>query len=291
MTRYSNGAPAATLGGAIADSRESSLNPTVSARLRLTNAFSVRAAGYRSFRAPGLNNLYRSFSSTTSITIANPLLEPETLKGGELGADLRKGRFTAGATWFEYDTKALIAAYKVPSAAGAPPAVTAICGSTLSNCPATVNFNTNGQDAISRGLELTGTYRASSSLTLDGGYAHTNSHYTFTTTGDPTHAQLGAVAPNTANAGVSYQISPRWNSYASARYNSAMYLDVNHTIRQKAFTLINLSTGYRASKQLEIYGSVTNLTNERYADNATTSAAGQTLGLLRSFTSGVRLRF
>lgn len=291
MTKYTSGAPGATNGGAIADSHVGSFNPSIAARYELTRAFSLRGAAYRAFRAPGLNNLYRSFSSTTSITIANPTLEPETLTGAEVGADYRAGRVTLGGTYFEYDTKNLIASYKIPNAAAAPPAVIAICGQTLSNCPATVNFNTNGQNAISRGAELTSRWRLANPLTLEADYTFTDSHYTSTTTGDPVNAQLGAIPKHVGVAGLTWQAAPRWNLYAGARYNSAMFLDVNHTIRQNAFTLVNASTSYRVTDRVELYGSVTNLTDVKYADNATTSASGQTLGLGRALTSGLRLRF
>jgi hypothetical protein len=45
------------------------------------------------------------------------------------------------------------------------------------------------------------------------------------------------------------------------------------------------------TKQLELYGAATNLTNVEYVDNGTTSAASKTLGLSRAFTSGLRWRF
>jgi outer membrane receptor protein involved in Fe transport len=70
-----------------------------------------------------------------------------------------------------------------------------------------------------------------------------------------------------------------------------MFLDVNRTIYQPAFTIVNATTSYRVSKQLEIYGAVSNLTDVSYADNATTSPANQILGLPRAFTSGMRLHF
>ncbi len=57
---------------------------------------------------------------------------------------------------FLYDIKNLIASYRVPNAAAAPPQVIAICGPMLANCPATVNFNTNAQNGRSYGLELAG---------------------------------------------------------------------------------------------------------------------------------------
>ncbi|HXT19038.1 MAG TPA: TonB-dependent receptor [Gemmatimonadaceae bacterium] len=291
MTKFANGVAGTTLGGAVHDSHEGSLNPSLAARFEVTSALSLRGAAYRAFRAPGLNNLYRSFSSTTSITIANPGLRPETLTGAEVGADYRLRNVTLGATAFQYNTSDLIASYKIPNAAAAPEAVTAICGTTLANCPASVNFNTNGQDAISRGLELTGKWRVASAVSVDGSYTYTDSHYSSTTTGDPTNAQLGAVPANTATLGASWQPTRRWTAFAGARFNGDMFLDVNHTIHQAAFTLFDASTSYRANDRFEIYGSITNLTGARYADNATTSAAGQLLGLGRALTSGIRYRF
>lgn len=291
MTRYANNAPGSTLGGAIADSHQASLNPSLAVRFDAAERLSFRGAAYRAFRAPGLNNLYRSFSSTTSITLANPDLEPETLTGAEAGIDARSRDLTLGATVFRYDTRSLIAAYRVQGAAGAPAAVTAVCGPTLANCPATVNFNTNGQDATSRGVEIVGAWRPRSTLGVDAGYTYTSSYYTSTTNGDPVGAQLGAVPKHLETLGLTWTPTSRWSAHVNARHNDAMFLDVNHTIHQPAFTLVNVSASYRLVKQVEVYGSVTNLTDERYADNATTSAAGQTLGLLRSITSGVRVRF
>jgi iron complex outermembrane receptor protein len=291
MTKYTNGNPGATSGGPIADSHQGSFNPSLSARFDVTNRLSLRGAAYKAFRAPGLNNLYRSFSSTTFITIANANLAPETLKGGELGADYRTTKVNVGATYFRYDTKNLIASYKIPNAASAPPEVTAICGADLSGCPATVNLNTNGQNATSRGVEVVADWHPIKAVGLDAGYTYTNSHYTSTTTGDPVKVQLGAIPKHVGTLGVTWQTTPKWRNYVGARHNDAMYLDVNRTIAQPQFTLFNASTSYQVAKQVELYGAVTNLTNEKYADNATTSATGQQLGMLRAFTTGVRVRF
>jgi outer membrane receptor protein involved in Fe transport len=291
MTKYTNGIPGATAGGPIVDSHRGSFNPSLSARYDVTSQLSLRGATYKSFRAPGLNNLYRSFSTTTSITVANPTLAPETLTGGEAGADFKAGPVSLGATWFQYNTKGLIAAYRVPNAAAAPPAVIAVCGTTLANCPATVNFNTNGQDALSRGLEFVGGWRPAAMTTLDAAYTFTDSRYQATTTGDPTGVQLGAIPKHLATLGLSQQLTSRWSAYVAARHNAAMFLDVNQTIRQPAFTLLNLSTSYQLAPRWELYGAAVNVTDVHYSDNATTSAAGEILGQLRAFTSGLRVRF
>jgi outer membrane cobalamin receptor len=290
MTMYSNGVAGATSGGSVTDSHLGTFDPNLSARYDITAHFSVRAAAYKSFRAPGLNNLYRSYSSATSITIANPTLSPSTLTGGEVGMDFVTRALRLGATVFQGDTKALITSYKVPSAAAAPPAVVAICGPTLSNCPATVNFNSNGQDATSLGLELTGSVQAARFLTIDGAYTYTDSHYTATTTGDPTGVQLGAIPKHLATLGLNVDLTSRWSTYAGVRYSGAMYLDVKQTIRQPAFALVNFSMSYRVAKQVEIYSAGVNLAAVKYSDNATTSAASQTLGLGRTLTGGMRWR-
>jgi outer membrane cobalamin receptor len=46
-----------------------------------------RGSGYRSFRAPTLNELYREFRVGNAITLPNAALQAETLTGGEIGLD------------------------------------------------------------------------------------------------------------------------------------------------------------------------------------------------------------
>ena len=48
----------------------------------------ARGSVYRSFRAPTLNELFRTFRQGNAQTNANPLLKPETVFGSEVGFDL-----------------------------------------------------------------------------------------------------------------------------------------------------------------------------------------------------------
>jgi iron complex outermembrane receptor protein len=291
LTKFTNGVAGTPLGGPLDDSHYDAFDPSLSARAEVNDHVAFRGAVYRSFRAPGLNNLYRSFSSTTSITIANPRLSPETLTGGEVGADFQARRVALSLTGFQYNTKGLIASYKIQSAATAPPDVVAVCGATLSNCPATVNFNTNSQDALSKGIELTASVQLARAIALDAGYTYTDSHYTASTTGDPIGVQLGAVPKNLITLGVAVQPTRAWVLNFGLRHTDSMYLDVGRTIPQAPLTLVNVSSSYRVTPRMELYGSVVNLTNEVYSDNATTSASSKTLGMPRAFTGGIRWRF
>lgn len=100
----------------------------VDPRLGLAYAWSpwlsLRAAAYRGFRAPTLNELVRPFRVRNDITEANDALDVERLTGVEGGADLEKGPLTASATVFWNQIEDPIFNVTV----GAGPGVVAPCG-------------------------------------------------------------------------------------------------------------------------------------------------------------------
>ena len=64
------------------------LSPRLGILRRIGEQITLRASGWRAFRAPTLNELYRPFQVGRVLTAANAELGPETLWGGELGAEL-----------------------------------------------------------------------------------------------------------------------------------------------------------------------------------------------------------
>ncbi|HWW56591.1 MAG TPA: TonB-dependent receptor, partial [Sphingopyxis sp.] len=65
-----------------------------------SEGFAVRAAGYRGWRLPTLNELYRPFRVGAEVTTANEMLKPERLWGGEVGIDWNSGGTKLSATLF-----------------------------------------------------------------------------------------------------------------------------------------------------------------------------------------------
>lgn len=65
-----------------------------------SDAISLRAAGYRGWRLPTLNELYRPFRVGAEVTTANEMLKPERLWGGEVGVDWDNGDTKLSATFF-----------------------------------------------------------------------------------------------------------------------------------------------------------------------------------------------
>ena len=64
-------------------------------------ALRLRAAGYRGWRLPTLNELYRPFRAGADATAANPDLEPERLWGGEASIAFEPlANASISATWF-----------------------------------------------------------------------------------------------------------------------------------------------------------------------------------------------
>ena len=65
-----------------------------------SDSISLRAAAYRGWRLPTLNELYRPFRVGAETTMANAMLKPERLWGGEVGADWESGGTKLSATLF-----------------------------------------------------------------------------------------------------------------------------------------------------------------------------------------------
>lgn len=93
-------------GAAITDTvfvERSGWEPTgrIGAAFSVADRITLRAAAYRGWRLPTLNELYRPFRVGQDTTTANERLTPETSIGGEIGFDLELGRgFAAHATGF-----------------------------------------------------------------------------------------------------------------------------------------------------------------------------------------------
>ena len=76
------------------------LSPQLGASFRATGRLQVTAGTYGAFRAPTLNERYRSFRVGDTLTLAEPDLAAERLAGAELGLAWAGGRIRARTTLF-----------------------------------------------------------------------------------------------------------------------------------------------------------------------------------------------
>lgn len=293
-----------TTGGPYPESTKTAFNPSLAARYELNNQASVRGAAYRSFRAPGFNNMTRTYGSSTP-TIANPDLSPENLTGWEVGTDFNNGPISVEATYFLYNIKNMIATYRVSSAATAPALVQAICwdgtgatGSNLNYCGGSANFYTNDQDGESRGLELAGNWKVQNDLTLNASYTHTNTYLTRhgSIVTDPVGVQLAAVPKNVGTLGATWKPTDKLRTYAELRYIGRMLIDTTSPggpYGQGVNTVYNASATYALDKTMDLFASVVNLFNHQYSENSYTynQPFNRTLSMPRAVTAGLKVRF
>lgn len=301
QTNYSNvAAPAAAVptGGPVPDLTQSTFDPSLSLRYELTPAVALRASGYKAFRAPGLNNLYRSFGSS-SITIANPLLRPETLVGAEAGIDWRTASWSAGLTAFRAQVDDVVASYRISTRTPIPDAVQAICGpgyagAPNASCPGTVSFNTNGQDQRATGLELDASWSPTAQLALAAYATYTDTYYTRTLTGDPTDTQLPLVPHLVAGLDAHWRVGSILSLGAQLRYSSAMTLSSLTSaplIRQGGYTVANASAVARLNGHLQLALSLTNAGAKQYTDGSASNFQSIALAAPRACAIELRARW
>jgi outer membrane receptor protein involved in Fe transport len=137
------------------DRAEQAWSPRATFLYRFTDRLAWTTAAYRAFRAPTLNELYRTFRVGSVVTLANANLEAERLSGVESGGiwTSARGRMTVRGTLFSMETDRTIA------------------NVTLSTTPSLITRQrANLGRTRSRGLEAEATARAGERWNLTCGY-------------------------------------------------------------------------------------------------------------------------
>ncbi len=138
------------------DRDETALSPRVGLLVRATPGLSLTASGYGAFRAPTLNELYRSFRVGDALTLANPGLAPERLRGGEGGALVTRGRHTLRLTAFSAEVRDAVANVTIATAPGLITRERQNIGSTRSRgVEAELDLRLGGRGVLSAGYALT----------------------------------------------------------------------------------------------------------------------------------------
>ncbi|SEO23821.1 Outer membrane cobalamin receptor protein [Rhodospirillales bacterium URHD0017] len=279
-----------------------SFDPRVGLKFYASDEVTLRGAIYRNFSAPGMNQMYRSFASGTSLTATNPNLQPMTNFGQEVGLDFEWKGFTLSGTYFNNNlnnfidfvtvcnTNPLCAAPFI-AAAGLSPAFT------------TIRQYQNVGNATFQGFELIATWQPFEQLKLIGSFTNTVAYLTSST--NPalvrTGVQLGQVPNYMFTAGVEWRPIENLVLTASMKSFPQYWNDTGHTQLNDGATLIDLGLRWSPAKDVDVYGSIQNLTNVNYLASGytLTSFEGSTvsatsipqLGMPLTAVAGLRVRF
>ena len=137
---------------------DSAFSPRIAGMLRVNDHLSLAASAYRSFRAPTLNELYRTFRVGNVVTLANEELRAERLQGIEGSAIFSAWHVDGRATVYEMTVEENVA------------------NVTLSSTPELITRQRqNLGQTRARGFELDAQARPGSRFNASFGYLYVNS--------------------------------------------------------------------------------------------------------------------
>lgn len=246
------------------------LSPRLSLLLRPLAWLALRGSGYRAFRAPTLNELYRPFQVGTILTAANEQLEPELLHGFEGGTELTPtASLTLRATGFWNRIDAPISNYTL--AAPLPDGA--------------MRERRNLGSAVVRGLEANLEWRLLHALTGVLGYTFVASEVR--DEGPLRDKQLPQDPRHRASALLLLELPVGFSASLLVRYLGAQYEDDLNSLRMAPYALVDLSAGYRVWWNLELFAAAENLLDTHYVVGR---AGIDTIGQPFFVRGGLRLR-
>jgi outer membrane receptor protein involved in Fe transport len=233
-----------------ADRVETAFSPRVSLLHKLTENISLNLSGYRAFRAPTLNELYRSFRVGNVLTLANEKLRAERLTGGE-----------AGVSVAAFDRKLNVRGTFFWSELTRP-----IANVTLSFTPALITRQRQNLGRTrSLGVEMEAEANITSTVTISSGYQFVDA----TVLKFPANILLeGLLIPQVPRHIFTFQArysNPRRLTVAfQGRAVSSQFDDDQNQFRLNSYFTLDAFASRSLGGGVEVFGAFENLFNQRY---------------------------
>jgi outer membrane receptor protein involved in Fe transport len=232
------------------DRTETAFSPRLSVLHKLTETVSLTASGYRAFRAPTLNELYRSFRVGNVITLANEDLRAERLTGGEAGASIspfgRRLNVTGIFFWSEITRP--------------------IANVTLTVTPDLITRQRQNLGRTrSRGIEIEAEARLTSRLAVTGGYQFADA----TVLEFPANTDLeGLLIPQVPRHQITFQArysAPRRvNLGVQGRFIGEQFDDDRNQFGLDRYFTLDALVSRPIGRGVELLAAAENLFNQRY---------------------------
>jgi len=232
------------------DRIETAFSPRLSLLHKLNENVSLVVSGYRSFRAPTLNELYRSFRVGNVLTQANSKLLAERLTGGEAGVNVsaadKKVNIRGTFFWSEITRP--------------------IANVTLSVTPALITRQRQNLGRTrSRGVEIETEARVTNTFTITGGYQFIDA----TVLKFPANTSLeGLLIPQVARHLLTFQArysNPHRLTFAvQGRAAGAQFDDDQNLLPLDKYFTLDAFASRALGRGVEVFGALENLTGQRY---------------------------
>ncbi|MEO6589063.1 MAG: TonB-dependent receptor [Pyrinomonadaceae bacterium] len=229
------------------DRNENAFSPQISALYQINENFSVFALASKSFRAPTLNELYRSFRVGNILTNANENLNAETAMNYETGANFNKNNFYLRGSFFYTEIKNPVA------------------NATLSVTPNLIaRQRQNIGKTRAAGIEIEAEKRFRQ-VVFSIGYLLADSRVTQF----PSNRELeNLLIPQVARHQFTFQTNytrKNWTIAFQGRASSKQFDDDLNTLELEPFFQLDFYTAKRFKENWQVFAAVENLFNSRYS--------------------------
>jgi outer membrane receptor protein involved in Fe transport len=255
-----------------ADRSQTAVSPRMGLTRIVSSRVSIYGSAYHSFRAPTLNELYRSFRVGNVVTQANPDLRAEHLTGGELGVRvLATDRLRLRATGF---------------------------GGTLSDPVGNVTLNvaptliTRQRQNIGsirlQGAELAAQARITNNLNVDVSYQFTDATVNDNPSDPTLVGKMTPLVPRNAVTFAATYANPKMVTFSlQGRSNSTEFDDDQNTLPLDPYFNLGVYVARDLTSGLQMFAAVENLLNSTYEIGRTPVP---TIGPPRAVRAGVRFQ-
>jgi iron complex outermembrane receptor protein len=258
-------------------------DPKVGLRVRPVPWLTLRAAAYKAFRAPTLDELYRSFQVGTIKTYSNAFLGPETLWGAEAGLDfvLPQG-VTLRLTGFWNTLENPIVNVTCPPSPGVP------VGIPGTNCVGPNAQKQNLGQANIPGLDASVDWRIAPQWYIGAAYTFADSRVV-AAPGSPqlVGKQLPQDPSQRASLSAAFDDSRLLTVSLQLNYIGLQYEDALNTLPMAQALLVNIFAAWHINRIVDLYLGVENLFNTQYLVGR---AGVDTVGQPRFIHGGIRVR-
>jgi len=242
---------------------QGTFNPRAGLVFRASDEVTVRASGYRGFRAPSLNELYRPFRLGNVLTQPNPDLTEEYLWGLEGGVDIHPHRSLLVRLNGFYNS------FENP-----------VANVTISATPALITRQRqNLGSATIQGFEAEAIHEVGGGWSLRGAYLFSDAVV------DDTGLQIPQSPRNQGVVGAGYD--GRFQLTVDFRLVGDTYDDDLNQLLLPAFNLLDFSLRVPLSRQIDAYFAVENAADTEYVVRLTPI---ENLGTPRVAHGGIEVR-
>ncbi|SDD84829.1 TonB-dependent receptor [Kordiimonas lacus] len=251
----------------------------------LTGAIDLRAAAYKTWRLPTLNEYYRPFRVVNDITEANPNLTPETLYGLEVGFDYEPlNTVKLSATYYRNWLRDGVGNVTI----GFGPGFFPLGGFVPEG--GVLRQRANVDESITDGIELDARLDWNTHWTLSASYLYARARITkFDAMSDLVGKRPVQTPRHSATVRAAYD-GDDWDMNIEGRYAGGQYDDDLNSRRLDAIFTINVGARYQLSDRFTLTAQAENLFDAKVV-SAVTADGLETLAQRRFWRVGLDASF